>query len=323
MKTTTKTINGWRKNQLFLKRRISGKQLLIIIVMMCCFSFQAQKAKQTITISGAQFTASLVEKWTSEYSKMNPEVTFSFMKSSKLAKSADLTFTVNSLEKREGGESENLVNVARLAVLPIANKKNTLVSKQLINGIKQDELKNIFLQSDYDLPGDDEEPKGEPLFTVYTQSPQSSTAKVLINHFGQPTSELNGVIVTGDDKYLVESVLEDSTGITYGNLGLIYDLNNRTPLTGIKILPIDPDDNGRLKKDELVYENLDQLIRFLESSKSKTIPIDNISFSYDKNNSNPIIADFVSWVTSSGQQFNHQFGFLRTIVEKDRELTQK
>ena len=118
-------------------------------------------------------------------------------------------------------------------------------------------------------------------------------------------------------------MLNDSTAITYSNLGLIYDLDNRTPLAGLKILPIDLDNNGRLKKEELIYDNLDQVITFLESTKNNTIPVDNFSFSYNSKNNNPAVADFVNWVTIAGQQFNHQFGFLKTDDDKSHSLTQK
>jgi len=324
MKTTTKTINRWRKTQFFLKRRIVGKQLLIIAVMMCCLSVHAQNAKQAITISGAQFTASLIEKWTSEYSKVNPDITFKFVKSSSQNEKTDLKLTLNSLDKSDPKPVENRVNVGRLAVLPVANLKNTFFTKQLKNGIGQEELKTIFLQRDTDLTDNvEEEQKGEPLYTVYTQTSQSASAKVLVNHFGKSASELNGILVTGDDKYLVESVLEDSTGVTFSNLALIYDLNSRTPLIGIKILPIDPDNNGRLKKEELIYGNLDQLITFLETTNNKSIPTEEISLSYDPKNNNPFVTDFVNWVNHSGQTYNRQFGFLKTTDEIDRTLTQK
>ena len=324
MKTTTQTMNGDKRFKLFLRNAMLVKQLLIIALMMCCFTMQAQKAKQTIIVSGAQFTSPLVGKWISEYAKVNPEVTVSFVKSSAKNKPTDLNLSVNSPDKNGSGAIENRVNVGRLAVLPIANEKNRYFVQQLKNGIKQDELKNIFLKKDPDSSDDPEEEKAEvPLYTVYTQTTQSASAKVLVDHFGIGSPELNGVIVTGDDKFLVESVLEDSTGVTFSNLGLIYDLTNRTPLSGIKILPIDPDNNGRLKKDELIYNNLDQLIAYLEASKNKAIPTESISLNFDPKNKNPLVSDFVNWVILSGQAYNHQFGFLKTDQEKDRTLTQK
>ena len=310
----------------FLVTRSSGyigKATLIMVVMICYFGAMAQNTPKTINIEISKFANPLIEKWTEEYTKANPDITFKFVKATGQSQ-CDLVLNVGTSEKSNNQTSETLVNVGRLAVLPLTSDKNTLFLKQFKNGVKQNELKSIFLQSEAGIDIDvDEEQKGDPLCTVYTQTPQSASAKVLIDHFGQTTSELKGIIVTGDDKYLIESILGDSTGVTYSNLSLIYDLNKRTQLSGIKILPIDPDNNGRLKKEELVYDNLDQLITFIESSKNKSIPTEDISFNYNNNNNNPLIADFVNWVTSSGQKFNHQFGFLKTTDEIDRTLTQK
>lgn len=317
METNNKTAKrGW-KVQLFCQLNISGKLLLIMIIMLNYESLQAQKVNQTITISGAQFADPLIKKWTSEYTKANSGVTFKFVKNASQNEVVDLKVKVSKSGKKANGKIEYQVNIGRLAVLPVANVNNTLVSKQLKNGIRQEELKNIFLQPDLE-----EEQTEEVLYTVYTQTSQSVTANVLSDHFGKPASELIGVTVTGEDKYLIESLLNDSTAVTYSNLGLIYDLSSRTPLAGLKILPIDLDNNGRLKKEELIYDNLDQVITFLESNKNSTIPIDDFSFSFNSKNNNPAVSDFVNWVTISGQQFNHQFGFLKTGDEKSRALTQ-
>lgn len=297
-----------------------GKAILIMAIMAVCVSLQAQNASKTITISGSKFANPLIEKWASEYSKANSGVTIKFVKNTE---QSELALTVNTPSQSDEKSATKLVNVGRLAILPVANEKNTLFDKQIRNGIKQEEFKNIFLGIETDEFDSEQKSTTEPLYTVYSQTPQSATAKVLIDHFGKSVTELAGILVTGDDKYLIESVLSDSTGVSYGNLSLIYDLKNREPLKGIKILPIDPDNSGRLKKEELVYSNLDQLITFLESSKNKAIPSEEISFSFNKKNSSPLVEDFVNWVKISGQQFNHQYGFLKTSDDKDPALTQK
>ena len=324
MKTTENRVNNRLDTQLYYGINIWGNYLIITTLMLCFLNSKAQNVKQVITISGAQFTNLLIEKWTNEYSRVNSDITFKFVKSSTKNRPTDLKLTVNPSGKSDVGINENLVNVGRLAVLPVTNEKNTLFTKQLKNGIKQEELKNIFLHNEVSLISDgDKIRKGEPLYTVYTQTPQSVTVKVLVNHFGLSTTELNGIVVTGDDKYLIESVLEDSTGVTFSNLGLIYDLTNRTPLRGIKIIPINLDNSGRLNKEALIYDNLDHLIIFLESSLNKTIPTEDICLSYNSKNNNPIVTDFVNWVTISGQQYNRQFGFLKTVDDKVRAFTQK
>jgi len=303
---------------------IWSKTTLIMAAMMCCVNANAQKVNPVITISGEQFATPLIEKWVTEYTKINPGTKIQVVKNISGKETTDLKLIVKSLEKDEAVKSQDQVDVGRLALLPVTNEKNTLFAKQLKNGIRQGELKNLFLQEEVDsISEPNEKPSIEPLYTVYTQSPQSVLASVLINHFGKPTSELNGVIVTGDDKYLIESVLEDSTGVSYNNLSLIYDLNKRTPIQGIKILPIDLDNNGRLKKEELIYDTIDQLISYLESSKNKTIPASDISFSFNAKNLDPQAADFVNWVNINGQQFNHQYGFLNSDDDKTKVLTQK
>jgi ABC-type phosphate transport system substrate-binding protein len=316
-KKVIRTLNIRLLNQVF-------KTLFLFSVLICCSVAFAQKNSPTITISGGQLAKPLIAKWINEYSKVNPGISFEFSKGSAQNQNSDLHLIVNSTEKSEFGPDESIVNIGRVAVLPIINEKNQFFPKQLRNGIKQEELKNIFLQSEVDITSDAESEQVEkPLYTVYTQANQSPTAKVLLSHFGKFDAALNGVLVTGDDQFLVESILTDSSGVTYSNLGLIYDLTTRTPLKGIKIIPIDPDDNGKLKKEELVYDNLDQLISFLESSKYNTIPSNSVSFKYNSQNVNPLVADFVAWVANSGQQFNHQYGLLKTNEDKNRALTAK
>ena len=290
MKTTEKRISKLRKAGV---SEYVGKATLVMAIMAICISIQAQNSSKTITIAGSKFANPLIEKWASEYSKANSGVTIKFVKNTE---QSELALTVNTPSQSDEKSAAKLVNVGRVAVLPVANEKNTLFGKQFKNGIKQEEFKNIFLGIVTDEFDSEQKKTSEPLYTVYSQTPQAATAKVLIDHFGKSVTELAGILVTGDDKYLIESVLSDSTGVSYGNLSLIYDLNNRAPLKGIKILPIDPDNSGRLKKEELVYSNLDQLITFLESSKNKAIPSEEISFSFNKKNSSPLVEDFVNWV---------------------------
>ncbi|MGV8093331.1 MAG: hypothetical protein AB2L24_15835 [Mangrovibacterium sp.] len=193
--------------------------------------------------------------------------------------------------------------------MPVTNEKNPSFSKEFKKGIGQKGLKAIFLKADLE-EGLGEEKAKEPEYTVYTKTPQSHAAKLISNYLGKPAEDLQGVYVTGDDKYLITSVLEDTTGVTYNNLGLIYDLKKRTPIDGIKILPIDLNNNGRLDKEEQIYENLDLVLAFLENSKKASVPTDYVSFVTDTELSNPEIADFINWVKESGQEYNHQYGFL-------------
>jgi ABC-type phosphate transport system substrate-binding protein len=303
-----------KKNRRLRTISFFRKTAVVLVAGFAAMGLQAQNNVKTITVSTPKFANSLVEKWAAEYSKENPDIAIKFVKADV---AGDLTLTVNGGEKGD----KKQVNVGLTAVLPVVSDKNIIFGKQLKNGITGDEFRKILFGSELEQSEDD---GSKPVsYTVYTQPAQSATTKVLLSYFGKKEVEIPWVIVTGDDKYLIESVLNDSTGISYGNLGLIYEPASRQPVKGLRILPIDPDNSGKLKKEEQVYSNLDQLVSFLENTRPETIPTSYLSFSINKKETNPLVEDFVNWVKISGQQFNHQFGFLKASDEKDSTLTQK
>jgi ABC-type phosphate transport system substrate-binding protein len=301
--------------------KLSGT-IFIAFLMMCCYESNAQSKDQVISITGTQFTYPLIKRWISEYSKINPQLKFKLISDQENSDKADLKIIAHTPEKGEIADNKTLTKVGRLAILPITNEKNQSFTKEFKKGVKQEELKTIFMKDGGELNSDEKKGK-EPEYTVYTKTPQSCAATVISSYLGYPSDNLNGVYVTGDDSYLITSLLEDSTGVSYNNLGLIYDLDKRVPVSGIKVLPIDLNNNGRLDKEEQIYGNLDQLISYLEDSKSPSIPTDNLSFVADAKQTNPEVSNFLNWVKISGQEYNHKYGFLNNADSKNSVLTQK
>jgi phosphate transport system substrate-binding protein len=299
-----------------------SKGMLVIMAVMCFMQTSAQGKKQVITINGTSFTYPLIERWITEYSKIKPDLDFRLIRNQENSDQADLKVIAYTPEGKEAGDNKTLVKVGRYAVLPVTNEKNPSFSKEFKKGIGQKGLKAIFLKTDLE-EGLGEEKTKEPEYTVYTKTPQSYVAKLISGYLGKPAEDLQGVYVTGDDKYLITSILEDTTGVTYNNLGLIYDLKKRTPIDGIKILPIDLNNNGRLDKEEQIYENLDLVLAFLENSKKAQVPTDYVSFVTDLKSSNPEVADFINWVRESGQEYNHQYGFLSVQTSSYNTLSLK
>lgn len=315
MKTTVKIGKRIHKAECKLSRTV-----LIMLMVMCCYmNVNAQKHNETISISGTSYTFPLIEKWVSEYSRYNPDVNFKLVRNPGKNERIDLQIITSTQDKNEVKNLGNLAVVGKVALLPITSRKNQGFPKQFKKGFKQQDLKEIFLKKEEEV-WDEDAPKSKINYTVYTKSPQSSAAQILSNYFGKPANNLKGVIVAGDDKYLINSVLKDSTGVAYNNLSLIYDLTNRQPVNGIKVLPIDLNNDGRLEKDEQIYDNLDQVISYLENNSNKVIPTDFISFVYS-GSENQQVGKFVNWVKTSGQTYNHLYGFLRNNNENINVLT--
>jgi phosphate transport system substrate-binding protein len=135
---------------------------------------------------------------------------------------------------------------------------------------------------------------------------------------------LKGIYVSGDDSHILSALLQDPAGITYSKLSLIYDTETREPISGIRILPVDLNNNGRLDKNELIYENLDQVIQFTGNSRKPLLPTIQIILATEKENlANSDINHFLNWVIGEGQKVNTQLGYFSHGEITPEELTQK
>jgi phosphate transport system substrate-binding protein len=311
MKTFVSSLFSNRRNKYAKIRKTGLSKIVFVMALMCSittFGKDNGDAK-TITVLGDEFVSSLIERWISEYAKINPELVIRLENNPNQDTRADLKIITHSAEQQKIDKNTSLVRIGRYAILPIINEKNQLFSKELKKGIKQKELKSIFFIPDNEY-NEETEPLKQPEYTVYTKMPESVSANVISGFLGIPADNLQGIFVTGPDKYLISSVLSDTTSVSYSNLSLIYDLNKRTPVSGVKILPIDLNNNGRLDNEEQIYENLDDIITQLESSKKTLIPTGYFSFLVEKQLLSPDLSSFVNWVKEFGQKYNHQYGFL-------------
>ena len=109
---------------------------------------------------------------------------------------------------------------------------------------------------------------------------------------------------------------KDRTGITFNTTAYLFDLQSRKLKPELSVLPLN------LKKDQeqiLRSGNLDETLRLLEDAEIDLIPLQTIGFVYrDKAQ----VRDFLQWVVSEGQQYNHASGFL-TIDKKTEQKEQK
>lgn len=127
----------------------------------------------------------------------------------------------------------------------------------------------------------------------------------------------------GDDIYLLSAIKKDSIGLTYNNLGYLYDVNSRSLKEGIALLPID------LKKEAkpILSGNLDEVLGVLEATKIETVPVEKIGFVYSEQNARKEITEFLKWVLTDGQKFNHDKGFLnldkQALNEQESRLSER
>jgi ABC-type phosphate transport system substrate-binding protein len=268
----------------------------------------AEEKTQVVYIQSAKFATPLLQKWVNEYSKLHPQMQITITEDRN--NKADIHV---SIVKKEG-ESSSAVAVGRYAILPIAGKNNVLHSdlqKKKLNGKR---LKELYFEKD--ILDDDYEPEKDKYnATVYAGSHHYSVTATFANHFGFEARSLKGKKIAGDDIYLNHAVQKDNTGVSFNNLNYVFDVESRKLKEGIALLLLD------IKKEynEILAEsNLDKTLELLESKKIDLIPVAELALEAEDKN-NPAIQQFLQWVRSEGQTYNHDFGFLNV---DDKKLAQ-
>lgn len=282
-------------------------QLAIAVLLFATVSFAQESKREVIYVESARFATPLLEKWASEYEKEYPEVEIIFTKGRSSDEKADLSL-VSSADVTGGKSAQTVLLAGRYALLPVANAENPLLVNAGRKGLNKDRLENLFFDKGV-LEGlgdpSSEEQTGE--ITVYSGHKPESFAGAVAAHFGYSTADFRGRKISGDDVFLIQAILKDQTGITFNSLNYVFDTETRKLKEGLALLPLD------LKKNEreiLAEGNLDQIIALIEEQNIPLFPVENIGFVYKDNNR--AAKEFLRWILSEGQSYNHEYGFLQT-----------
>jgi ABC-type phosphate transport system substrate-binding protein len=278
---------------------------LLLFVFISAKASDGNNSQDVIRIKSVKFALPLVEQWISGYAKVNPNARIVIADKDVDSNEIDIQLLISDVQRDSLYSNQFYSSVGRYAILPIAGKNNTLLDDLNKKKLNSKRLKELFFEKD--MLDDDYEPAKEKYnATVYSGYTLSSVTQPFAVHFGYEPSNLKGKKISGDDIYLINAVQKDDTGVSFNNLNYLYDLNSRQLKKELAILPLD------LKKEysEILAESdLDKLIGLLEDKTIELIPVEELSFVL-QNQIDPAVKDFLKWVLSEGQSYNHQYGFL-------------
>jgi ABC-type phosphate transport system substrate-binding protein len=276
----------------------------------------AANSKEVIHIKSARFAAPLLEKWIAEYTAANPSVQFIIADKNAKQDEVDINLVISDFAKDDLQAKPFSLAVGRYVVLPFAGTKNTLLDELQKKKLNERRLKELFFEKDVFAEDYDPEDKDKYHATVYSVNHPASISSVFADHFDNNLSGLKGKKIAGDDIYLINAVQKDNTGVSFNYLNYLYDVNSRQLKSNIALLPLD------LKKeysDILSEDNLDKTIALLESKTIDIIPIEEFAFTCSNNKLTPAIQQFLIWVLSDGQTYNHQYGLLQLDEKKAKQ----
>lgn len=280
--------------------------LFALFIISTAFAAENVSVKEHIIISGTKFTYPLVEKWIAEYAKINPNANIKLASKTGTTQAVDLKIIAHQPTTEDLTENKEIIYAGRYALLAVTNTNNPILSLTRKKGLNKKDIDKLF----FEVANYEDEPaakeKQKYTATIYARDNQACASTALAGYFGHASSEIKGKKVLGDDIYLLSAIKKDSIGLTFNNLGYLYDVNSRKLKEGIALLPLE------LKKEtkDILTGNLDNVIEVLEKNRVETIPVEKIGFIYSQQTASKEVSDFLKWVLTDGQKFNHAEGFL-------------
>jgi len=287
------------------------KKVLITLSMIASIGGYSQQS--TIRIAGTRLTYPLFQKWIDEYSKQHPNLHF-ILNSKQPADSVDISIVSHRLAVVDIKAGKTAITVSRYVQLPVVNSNRADVATLQEKGFNEASFKQVYFgeTSNSNIAS-------YAVFTVYKRKQNACASQSFANHFGSEQKDIKGVPVVGDDKDLLNALKQDVNGISYNNLGFIYDLKTRKLIDSIAIVPIDFNENGKIDADEKIYGTLDNVLAYAEKTNSPKLLIEEVHILYNQNNPNKEVASFLKWILIKGQQYNHEYGFINLLADTRKQ----
>jgi phosphate transport system substrate-binding protein len=275
--------------------------------------------RKVVVVTGVRFAYPLIQKWIDDYNAAQPDVQIIIESRGSADPQSDIL--VEAYEPDEAiKKTREYLYVARYAVLPVANSHSAFAKTYSVKGLTRGLINQLYF---HDLFADpDKQIKIKELFTIYTRLQKAGAPIAFTKFFGFEQKDIGGKAIAGSDEHLLKAILRDSSAVSYLPLTVIYDHENRRPVNGLSVLPVDLNGNDRISDDEKFYDELETVIERTENAEAKdlkNLPIAFLHLSVDKKNATPEAIEFLKWINQNGQASLHQFGYLLPKADREKE----
>ncbi len=279
----------------------NGKKLLAAMFILLEGTVNAQGRQPIIRITGTKFPFGIMQKWIDVYTQLHPGIAVALSKDIS-TDSAELLIAAHSFRANELPPGKQYIAVARYAQLPIVNSSYPDLAALQQKGFTPADLKRTFFTATTNNAAS---------FNVYRRDKNVCASRSFSEKVTGRQQDITGTMVNGDDRALSAAVKGDIHGISYNNLGLVYDLKTRKVADSIAIIPIDLDENGHIDGGENFYGTLDDILKFLREDGSELIPQDDVNIVFNTATVSKEALGFLQWIITSGQEFNNAYGLLK------------
>jgi len=278
--------------------------------------------KGNISISGAFALYPLTVKWAEEFRKIHPDVKFDISAggagkgmTDALTKMVDIGLVSREINPEETKKGAFGIAVTKDAVVPTISAVNPNIKEILATGLDRDAAINIFITGKTKTWGQAIGTKSVVPIRIYTRSDACGAGETWAKYLGKKQEDLLGVGVFGDPG-LAQAVTKDPSGIAYNNIGYAYDAKTKKPNPGIKVLPLDINNNGKVDPDEDFYNTMDDIVNAIASGKYPSPPARDLYFVTSGKPVKKELVEFIKWSLTEGQKYVFESGYINLSKEK-------
>ncbi|MDO9579025.1 MAG: substrate-binding domain-containing protein [Bacteroidales bacterium] len=303
------------------------KLFILLFTILSTFSvpevYSQEKPSGQISISGAFALYPMVIRWADEYKKINPDVRFDISAggagkgmSDVLNGMVEIGMVSREIYPEETKKGAFPIAVTKDAVVAVVSDLNPSLNDIMTKGLKKDAGNNIWITGKYTTWAQAFGSKSTSPIHIYTRSDACGAAEMWAKFFGKKQEDLLGVGVFGDPG-LAQAVKRDPLGIGFNNIGYAYDATTRKLIKGLKVVPIDLNNNGKIDSDENFYDSMNDIMAAIASGKFPSPPARELYFVMKGSpENNKVLTGFIKWVLSDGQKFVNEAGYISLTKEK-------
>jgi phosphate transport system substrate-binding protein len=327
---------GRKIGNLLFRKKISLILIAILILMTysACRSGSNDEAQKsgdtpsTIRISGAWALYPMMVRWAEEFTKTHPacEIDVAAGGAGKgvadtLAGLVDIGMVSRDIKPEELQKGAWYVPVVKDAVFPIMNANNPAAKEVMSKGLTKKKFLALWIEGKTLTWGQLTDSSSVDRVQVYTRSDACGAAETWAKYLGNHAQEdIRGVAVYGDPG-ITEAVKKDRRGIGYNNLNYAYDMKTGLPQTGIRIIPVDVNENGRVDPEEDLTSK-EKAMRAVKSGVYPSPPVRDLNLVVKGKLSGPV-REFIRWILTDGQRFVEEVGYIMISEGQIREALVK
>ena len=307
--------------------------VVVLIATLCSCNSKGEQdvpkigSQGKIRISGAWALYPMMIRWADEYKKTHPDCQIDVAAggagkgiAEALTGLVDIGMVSRNIKPEEIQRGAKYIPVVKDAVFPVMNANNPVMREVATQGLKKKQFVVLWIDGQSLTWGQLTGGKNNDAVHLFTRSDSCGASETWAAYLGKHQENLKGVGVYGDPG-ITEAVKKDTLGIGYNNLNYAYDMKTGLPQKGIRVIPVDVNENGRVDPEEDLSTK-EKAMNAVRKGLYPSPPARDL-YIVVKGQFSGVVREFVLWILKDGQKFVDDVGYIRLTDSQIQEAVGK